>query len=150
MNVTLTVQVLPTANVLPQLWEEIAKLALTVILLMTSVAVPVFFTVTVLAALVWLSTSLPKFSEVGESATFAPVTVRVNSVVCAKLPEVPATATFFVPSRAVPLAVSVSELVLVAGFRLKAALTPFGKPCTVNDTIPSNPFNRLIVIVLPE
>jgi hypothetical protein len=49
---------------------------------------------------------------------------------------------------AVGLAVSVRVQVLVAGFGLKDAVTPFGKPEAESDTFPLNPFDGVIVIVL--
>ena len=51
------------------MFAEISKLALTVMLLMLSVTEPVLVAVTFLTALVVLRTWLPKFSEMGESAT---------------------------------------------------------------------------------
>ena len=73
VKVTLTVHVLPTNNTEPQLVEETAKFALAAMSLMVSVAVPQFFSVTVLVALVVSITWFPKPSEVGESVTVIPV-----------------------------------------------------------------------------
>jgi hypothetical protein len=67
-------------------------------------------------------------------------------VVCAKLPEVPITLT--VAAAAVALVVSVSVLLPVAGFGLKAAVTPLGNPEAESDTLPLNPFSGVTVIVL--
>ena len=78
----------------------------------------------------------------------ADVTVSVSAVVCVKLPEMPATISVAAPVVADPFAVSVSMLVLVVGFGSKAAVTPFGKPETESDTLPSKPFSGVIVIVL--
>jgi len=72
-------------------------------------------------------------------------------VVCVKVPELPITLTVAVSGVAVGLAVSVSVLLLVAGFGLKAAVTPLGSPGTPkaeSDTLPLNPFSGVIVIVL--
>jgi len=133
----------------PQVVEEMPKLLLAVMLLIFRLAVPVFFTVTVLAALVLLTASLPKLSEAGVSVAVGPcVTVSGSLVVCAKLPEVPVRITVAAPIVAVPLAAKVSVLALVAGFGLKAAVTPLGKPDAESDTLPLNPFHGVIVTVL--
>lgn len=76
------------------------------------------------------------------------LTVSVMFVVCDKLPEVPVTVTVTVPVAAVLLAVKVTVLVLVAGFGLKAAVTPLGKPEADRLTLPLNPPDGVIVIVL--
>jgi hypothetical protein len=76
------------------------------------------------------------------------VSVSSSVVVSVKLPDVPVTVTVNVPVVAVPVAVSVNVLVLVAGFGLKAAVTPFGKPEADNVTFPLNPFTGMMVIVL--
>jgi hypothetical protein len=78
----------------------------------------------------------------------ASTTVSVSVVVCAKLPEVPATITVAVPVVAVVLAVKVSVLVLVAGFGLKTAVTPLGKPDADSETLPLKLFSGVIVMVL--
>jgi hypothetical protein len=75
-------------------------------------------------------------------------TVRSIVVVCAVPPDVPVIVTVAVPVVAVALAVNVSVLVLVAGFGLNAAVTPVGRPDAANVTLPLNPFNGVIVIVL--
>ncbi len=53
------------------------------------------------------------------------------------------------PNGAVLLAVSVSVLVLVAGFVLHAAVTPLGRPVAESDTAPVNPPWSVIVIWSP-
>jgi hypothetical protein len=53
-----------------------------------------------------------------------------------------------VPDAAVLLAVSVTTLVVVAGFTLKAAVTPVGNPEAARVTLPENPFTGAIVSVL--
>ena len=71
LNVTLTLQVLPAARVAAHVLFEIVKLTpcVTVMPPTLSAAVPVFFSVTVLATLVLFTASLPKLSEDGESVT---------------------------------------------------------------------------------
>jgi len=75
-------------------------------------------------------------------------TVSEIVVVAFRLPEVPVIVTVAVPAAADLLAVSVNTLVEVAGFGLNDAVTPFGRPVAVNDTLPENPFTGLIVMVL--
>jgi hypothetical protein len=53
-----------------------------------------------------------------------------------------------VPEAAVLLAVRVTTLVVVAGFTLKAAVTPEGSPEAARVTPPENPFTGVIVSVL--
>ena len=57
------------ASVAPQVFAEIAKSPLGVMLLISSVAVLVFFSVTVLAGLVVPTASSPKLSEFGKTST---------------------------------------------------------------------------------
>lgn len=83
VKVTLTLQLFPGASMGPHVFAEIAKLVLAVMLLMSSVADPVLVTVTDLAALVVLTTTLPKPSEVRESVTMGPLpkpTSRLKTV----------------------------------------------------------------------
>lgn len=75
-------------------------------------------------------------------------TVRLTVAVCVRLPEVPVIVTEEVPVVAVELAVKVSVLVVVAGFGLKAAVTPEGKPEAAKVTLLVNPFKRVMVTVL--
>ena len=77
-----------------------------------------------------------------------PFTVKLTVVVCARLPEVPVIVTVAPPVVAEALAVSVRTLVPVAGFELKPAVTPVGKPEAASVTAPLNPFVGAIVIVL--
>lgn len=56
--------------------------------------------------------------------------------------------TVTVPVVAVPLAVSVNTLVLVAGFVPNKAVTPVGNPDAESDTFPENPFTGVSVTVL--
>jgi hypothetical protein len=53
-----------------------------------------------------------------------------------------------VPVFAVPLAVSVNVLVLVAGFGLNDAVTPLGRPDADKLTLPPKPFSGVSVIAL--
>lgn len=76
------------------------------------------------------------------------VTVRLTVVVCEMLPDVPVMVTVAVPSEAVALAVRVKVLVLVAGFGLKLAVTPVGKPDAARVTFPLNPLDGVMVMVL--
>jgi hypothetical protein len=64
-----------------------------------------------------------------------------------KLPDVPVTVTVEVPIAAVPVAVRVRRLAVVAGFVPKTALTPFGSPATTRFTVLLNPFRALMAIV---
>jgi hypothetical protein len=57
-------------------------------------------------------------------------------VLCDRLPEDPVMVTLTVPVVAALLAVSVTVLVAVAGFGLKDAVTPLGKPETDRLTLP--------------
>lgn len=52
------------------------------------------------------------------------------------------------PEATVLLAVRVTTLVVVAGFTLKAAVTPVGNPEAARVTLPENPFTGEIVSVL--
>jgi hypothetical protein len=74
--------------------------------------------------------------------------VSVIVVVAFRLPEVPMIVTVKVPEGAVLLAVSVTTLLVVAGFTLKEAVTPVGNPEAAKVTLPENPFTGVIVIVL--
>jgi hypothetical protein len=78
----------------------------------------------------------------------AAVTVRLIVVVWVMLPDVPVMVTVTVPSDAVALAVRVKVLELVAGFGLKLAVTPVGRPDAERVTLPLNPLDGLTVIVL--
>jgi hypothetical protein len=53
-----------------------------------------------------------------------------------------------VPVVAVPLAVSVNVLVVVAGFGLNDAVTPLGRPDVDKLTLPLNPLCEVTVIAL--
>ena len=86
-----------------------------------------------------------------DKVKFAPVeafTVRLIDVVWVRLPDVPVTVTVAVPVAAVLLAVSVNTLEEVAGFGLKDAVTPVGKPEAEKVTLPLKPFDGVIVTVL--
>ena len=75
-------------------------------------------------------------------------TVRLMLVVLVKLPDVPVTVILPVPTVAVLLAASVKVLEPVAGFGLKEAITPLGKPEADRETLPLKPFAGVMVIVL--
>lgn len=69
VNFTLTVQLRPALRVLPQVLAEMEKSPVIPMLFMFSVALPVFVTVTVFAALVVFTSRNEKVSEVGEKLT---------------------------------------------------------------------------------
>jgi len=64
------------------------------------------------------------------------------------LPDVPVTVTVAVPVAAVALAVKVKVLVVVAGFGLKLAVTPLGRPDAASVTFPLKPLDGVMVTVL--
>ena len=71
----------------------------------------------------------------------AKFTVREMVEDAVRLPEVPFMVTVTgPPTVAVPLAVNVTTLVLVAGFVANAAVTPAGRPPAPRVTLPVNPF----------
>jgi hypothetical protein len=76
------------------------------------------------------------------------VTVRESVVVFVKLPDWPEMVTVVVPVVAVPVAVSIKMLVLVARLGLKVAVTPAGKPAADKVTLPLKPFSGATVMVL--
>jgi len=79
----------------------------------------------------------------------AALTVRETEVVCIRLPEVPVIVRETVPNTAVPLAVSESVLLPVAGFGENVAVTPLSKPAVTEKlTLPLKPFAGLILMVL--
>ena len=65
-----------------------------------------------------------------------------------RLPEVPLMVTVTgPPTVAVPVAVSVTTLVLVAGLVVNAAVTPLGRPEAERVTLPLNPFAPVTVML---
>src|SRR5208282_832182 len=76
------------------------------------------------------------------------ITVRESVVVFDKLPDWPAMVTMVMPVVALPEAVSVKMLVLVAGLGLKDAVTPVGKPVADKVTVLLKPFSGVTVMVL--
>jgi hypothetical protein len=74
-------------------------------------------------------------------------------VVGVKLPDVPVMITAVGPPVvAVPLAVSVRALVVVAGFGLNDAVTPPGRPEAAKFTLPVKPpvgFTVIVLVLLP-
>jgi len=75
-------------------------------------------------------------------------TVRETTVPFVRLPEVPVMFTVTVPTAAVPLAVRVKVLEEFAGFGLKEAVTPLGKPDADRLTLPLKPLSGVTAIVL--
>jgi hypothetical protein len=75
-------------------------------------------------------------------------TVKTSEVEAAREPLVPVIITVADPRLAALLAVSVNTLVPpAAGFGLKDAVTPLGKPEAARVTLPSNPFVPVTVMV---
>ena len=83
--------------------------------------------------------------KVGTGAAF---TVRLTVAVWLKLPELPVIVTVAAPVAAVPLAVSVSVLVVVAEVGLNEAVTPLGRPEADRLTPLLNPFTGVTMTVL--
>jgi hypothetical protein len=79
---------------------------------------------------------------------FGGFTVRLNTVVFVSVPDLPVIVTVTVPVAAVALAVTVSVLLLVAELGENAAVTPLGKPAAERVTLPLNPVDGAMVIVL--
>ena len=78
----------------------------------------------------------------------ATTTVKLIVVVSVRLPEVPVMVTVAVPAVAVAAADKVNVLVDVAGFELKLAVTPLGRPEAEKLTEPLKPFAGVMLIVL--
>jgi hypothetical protein len=76
------------------------------------------------------------------------LTVSVTEVVWVSDPDVPVMVMVEVPVAAVELAVSVSTLLEVAGFVPNPAVTPAGRPEADKVTLPVNPPEGVIVMVL--
>lgn len=74
--------------------------------------------------------------------------MRLMVVVAVRLPEVPVMVMVALPVAALAVAVRVRVLVEVAGFGLKAAVTPLGKPEAVRLTLPLKPLAPLMAMVL--
>lgn len=88
------------------------------------------------------------FSQPAGSGVLAAVTLSVSVAVCVKLPAVPVTVMEKLPVEAVLLVTNVSALVAVAGFGLKEAVTPLGKPDADKVTLELKPFCGVIATVL--
>ena len=150
-KVTLIVQLFPAAKVLPQIFVCL-KLALVVMLLKYIVAFELLVRVAFLAALDASTTTVPNERELGVRLMSAPLicgaTVRLNVVAFVKLPDVPRMVTTSVPAVAEPVADRVSVLVEVAGFGVKVAVTPLGKPVADSMTLPLKPFCEFTVTVV--
>lgn len=80
-----------------------------------------------------------KFTPLGSTTTQA-------GMITVILPDTPLRVMGNVPVAAVALAVKVSVLVEVVGFGLKAAVTPLGRPETLNVTLPEKPFHGVMLI----
>jgi len=76
------------------------------------------------------------------------VTARAIVAIWDKLPDVPIMVTVAVPVTAALLAVSVKVLLAVAGFALKDAVTPLGRPDTDKLTLLLKPLNGVTVTAL--
>ena len=106
-NVTPTVQLAPAAMLVPQVLLAIAKPALATMLEKFRATLPRFVRVTVLAALVLPTATVPKFKLLEENVTGAlPVPVRLT--VC-----VPALSVIVRVPEAEPIAVGVNETEMV-------------------------------------
>jgi len=79
-------------------------------------------------------------AERAKFAGAAAVTVRETVVAFDKLPDTPVMVTVAAPVVALPLAVSVNVLVLVAPLGLNDAVTPLGRLVADKPTLPLNPF----------
>jgi hypothetical protein len=119
---------------------------------MFSVTVPVLVTITAFATPGEPTGIVFQVNDAGVTVTVGPtlsgVTVRLNVVVCVKLPETPWTVMVEVPVVAVAVAVKVSVLVVVAGLGLNPAVTPEGRPEALNVTALLKPLSGAMVIVL--
>lgn len=91
---------------------------------------------------------LDGFAESEKSGVAARLTVRAMVAVCESVPDVPLTVTVADPTVAVPDAVRVSVLVVVADAGLNVAVTPAGNPLAVRDTAPEKPFAGAMVMVV--
>jgi len=74
-----------------------------------------------------------------KSGTAAALTTRETEVVCERLPLVPVIVTGKLPVEVVAPALTVIAAEPVAGFGLKLALAPAGKPVVVKLTAPVKP-----------
>ena len=87
-------------------------------------------------------------AEIEKSGCAGAVTVKVTAVVCVSEPDVPVMVTVAVPVVAVELAVSVKTLLDVAGLVPNPAVTPAGNPEAESVTLPVNPPEGVMVMVL--
>lgn len=110
-----------------------------------------FRSVTLIVLLPLLPCFTVKLEGEAESEKFGVAgafTVSVTAVVCVSEPEVPVMVMVAVPVVAVELAVSVKTLLEVAGFVPNPAVTPAGKPEADRVTLPVNPPEGVMVMVL--
>jgi hypothetical protein len=75
------------------------------------------------------------------------ITVKAIAAVAIKLPDFPVIVTLAAPTVALALAVNVSVLAAAVLAGLNDAVTPVGRPETVNATIPLNPFAGKMAIL---
>ena len=75
------------------------------------------------------------------------LTVKAMEVDAVSVPEVPVMVTVEFPVVAVPLAVSVSMLLPVAGLVPKVAVTPLGRADAARVTLPANGLISVTVMV---
>lgn len=82
----------------------------------------------------------PRLRPPADSVKLGVWTARVSAEVALMDPDVPVMVRLYWPSVAAPLAVRVSVVEEVAGFGLKEAVTPVGKPEIEKFTLPANPY----------
>ena len=154
VKVTLTMQLLPAASVLPHFFADVnennAKSPVVAMFVMLSVEAPVFVTVTFFGAEVVPTGFVPNASEVGLRLTIGPLAEMVSEMVvdAVRLPEVPPIVMVDVPAAVPEATVRVSVLVVLVGFGLKPAVTPLGRPVAFSVTLPLKPPAGTTVIVL--
>ena len=78
--------------------------------------------------------------SLAESVKLGAIRLIATVLLAVSVPEVPVIVIEPLQDAAVLLAVSVNTLVVAVGFLLQDAVTPVGRPLTVNVTLPLNPF----------
>lgn len=80
-------------------------------------------------------------AEMAKSPTIGAVTTSVTDAVCVSVPSVPVIVSGYDPAATEAVVataiVVVPDVVTVAG--VKVAVAPFGKPATLNETVPVYP-----------
>lgn len=122
LKVTLTLHVLPIASVDPQVVEEIAKPALGTMLVMSRVAVPVFFRVTDLAALVLSIATLPKARDVGVRVTVVALAAATDTLTASEAMPFATTTRLLAPDSMLPGIVKSTETELPGAIELLLGL----------------------------